>query len=127
VFAAGEDPCAGFTDSRLGSEGNDDKEEVAGTDSFPRHDVPYSSPISKRLFVQVTCEATTAFASNCFDECAEQGTCLYGLKAPHCGWCNTTGLRRNEEGVYEGQGCGTAYCVKSAKCGQKVTLSNEKK
>jgi len=122
VFSSGNDPCAGLTDSRLGSEGDGNDDSIKGTDSFPRHDIPYSSPISKRLFVQVTCEATMAFASNCFDECAGQGTCLYGLKSPHCSWCGKYGLVRNQKGVYEGDGCGKAFCVKNAVCGNKVTM-----
>jgi hypothetical protein len=123
VFAAGSDPCTGITDSRLGSEGDGQDPAVAGSDSFPRHDIPYATPISKRLFVQVTCEATMAFASNCFEECAGQGTCLYGLKPPHCSWCPKLGLTRNAAGRYDGHGCGKGYCVKNAQCGSKIQMT----
>lgn len=117
VFNAGVDPCLGFNDSKNGTEGMHNDPAVKGADSYPRTQRPYASLISKRLFAQVTCEADKSFATNCFQECSANGKCLYGLKNPNCGWCKQYGLIRNSKGMYEGQGCGKAYCVKWATCG----------
>jgi len=112
----GADPCTGFDDSKLGTQGTDDA-AVAGTDSFPRTERPYAEQISKRLFVQVTCEGDTSFAANCYDECKERGQCLYGMAEPYCAWCTKYGLQPTQDGGYEGMGCGTSHCVKEATCG----------
>ena len=112
----GADPCAGMDDTKVGSAGNDDP-AIAGSDAFPRDARPYATSMSKRLFVQVICEGQTALASNCFDECAARGSCLYGLSQPHCSWCTKYGLIPTTAGGYEGEGCGDAFCVKEATCG----------
>jgi len=112
------DPCSEFDDSKVGSKGTDDA-AVAGSDSYPRTSRPYATQISKRLFVQVTCEGDTSFAANCYDECKARGECLYGMSEPYCAWCTKYGLKPTEDGGYEGMGCGSAFCVKEAKCGAK--------
>jgi len=115
----GSDPCTSFDDSKLGSQGTDDA-AVTGADSFPRTERPYATQISKRLFVQVTCEGDTSFATNCYDECKERGECLYGMSEPYCSWCTKYGLKPIQDGGYEGMGCGSSFCVKEAKCGTPI-------
>lgn len=111
----GVDPCADFTDSTLGEKGTDDL-NVVGMDAYPRTEKPYFDMISKRLFVQVTCEGDASFASNCATECAQDGRCLYGLAKQFCGWCGREGLIPQDDGSYIGDGCGSKYCVKYATC-----------
>jgi hypothetical protein len=111
----GSDPCSEFGDSKLGEQGTADA-AVAGTDPFPRSALPYHASISKRLFVQVTCEGVASFASNCQEECRATGRCLYGLAPPYCGWCTTYGLQPRADGTYDGEGCGSSFCVKEASC-----------
>lgn len=112
----GTDPCAGIDDSKYGTEGTDDT-GVVGADAYPRTPRPYATQISKRLLVQVTCEGDTSFAANCYDECDQRGECLYGMSEPYCAWCTKYGLKPIQDGGYEGMGCGSAFCVKEAKCG----------
>lgn len=119
----GADPCTDFDDSKLGSKGTDDK-AVQGADSFPRTERPYATQISKRLFVQVTCEGDTSFAANCYDECKERGQCLYGMSEPYCAWCTKYGLKPTQDGGYEGMGCGSSFCVKEAQCGAPKASSS---
>jgi len=114
----GGNPCYNMTDSKIGTQGMDDS-DVQGTDAYPRGAVPYAGEVTKRLFVQATCESTAAFAANCFEECEERGQCLYGLAMPHCSWCTTYGLTPTAAGGYTGEGCGSAFCVKHANCALK--------
>merc|ERR1719261_662655 len=93
----GGNPCSNITDSKLGSKGTD-AAEVLGTDPSPRSSMPYSGNISKRLFVQVTCEGTASFAKNCYSECQSTGSCLYGLAPPYCSWCTKYGLKPKPDG-----------------------------
>jgi hypothetical protein len=65
---------------------------------------------------QVTCEGTASFASNCYSECSTTGSCLYGLAPPYCDWCTKYGLQPKADGGYEGEGCGSSFCVKTATC-----------
>jgi hypothetical protein len=121
------DPCVGMEDTKRGRATSDDA-SVAGADVLPFNSThpsasssrPYvqSTGAMKYLAVELTCEGTLTYASNCAEQCSSSQRCLYALERQFCQHCNesTLGMVPTTAGGFVGQGCGTNYCVRESDC-----------